>query len=199
MNEFKDMLIYLRKREGLSQLELGERLNLTKSTISMYENGKRKPSFEVLEAIADYFNVSMNFLMAKEPSPTPEPSNIAPVSLSRNVRRINVLGSVPAGVPTEAVEDIIDWGELPEEMFSGGREYFGLRVAGDSASHRNQSERKSHLYYPYTTRQLASLGLGLLMACITAARQVTQGQRQLRVILQLLDMVDSVGFSGAVF
>ena len=98
----------------------------------MYENGKRKPSFEVLEAIADYFNVSMNFLMAKEPSPTPEPSNVAPVSLSRNVRRINVLGSVPAGVPTEAVEDIIDWEELPEEMFSGGREYFGLRVAGDS-------------------------------------------------------------------
>lgn len=131
MNEFKDMLVFLRKREGLSQLELGEKLNLTKSAISMYENGKRKPSFEVLEAIADYFNVSMNFLMGKESS-EPEPSNISPITLSRKVRRINVLGSVPAGVPTEAVEDIIDWEELPEEMFTGGREYFGLRVAGDS-------------------------------------------------------------------
>ena len=83
--------------------------------------------------------------------------------------------------------------------FGGRGDTLSLRVAGDSASHRNQSERKSHLYYPYTTRQLASLGLGLLMACITAARQVTQGQRQLRIILQLLDVVDSVGFSGAVF
>lgn len=68
MNEFKDMLVFLRKREGLSQFELGEKLGLTKSTISMYENGKRKPSFEALEAIADFFNVSMNFLMGKNDS-----------------------------------------------------------------------------------------------------------------------------------
>ena len=126
MNEFKDMLVFLRKREGLSQLELGERLGLTKSTISMYENGRRKPSYEALESIADYFNVSMNFLMGKEER------NFESVSLQKTVRRINVLGSVPAGIPTEAVEDIIDWEELPEEMFAGGKEYFGLRVSGDS-------------------------------------------------------------------
>ena len=68
MNEFKDMLVFLRKREGLSQFELGEKLGLTKSTISMYENGRRKPSFEALEAIADFFNVSINFLMGKNDS-----------------------------------------------------------------------------------------------------------------------------------
>lgn len=59
---FSDVLKRLRKREGWSQEELGRRLGLAKSTISMYENGTREPSLEILEAIADLFNVDMNTL-----------------------------------------------------------------------------------------------------------------------------------------
>lgn len=65
MAAFKDMLKYLRHRENLSQLELAEKLGLSKSTISMYEVGKREPDFETLEMIADFFNVDMNFLLGK--------------------------------------------------------------------------------------------------------------------------------------
>lgn len=65
---FKDMLKYLRSRENLSQAELAEKLGVAKSTISMYEVGKREPDFETLEAIADIFNVDMNFLLGKEGS-----------------------------------------------------------------------------------------------------------------------------------
>lgn len=65
---FKDMLKYLRSRENLSQAELAEKLGVAKSTISMYEVGKREPDFETLEAIADLFNVDMNFLLGKEGS-----------------------------------------------------------------------------------------------------------------------------------
>lgn len=59
---FPDALRRLRIREGMSQEELGTRLGLAKSTISMYENGSREPSLEMLEAIADLFNVDMNTL-----------------------------------------------------------------------------------------------------------------------------------------
>lgn len=59
---FPDALRRLRKRDGLSQEELGAKLGLAKSTISMYENGTREPSLEILEAIADIFNVDMNTL-----------------------------------------------------------------------------------------------------------------------------------------
>lgn len=46
--------------------------------------------------------------------------------------RIPVLGSVPAGIPLEAIEDIIDWEEIPQSLASGGKEYFALQVEGDS-------------------------------------------------------------------
>lgn len=65
---FKEMLKYLRTRENLSQSELADKLGVAKSTISMYEVGKRQPDFETLEAIADLFNVDMNFLLGKDGS-----------------------------------------------------------------------------------------------------------------------------------
>lgn len=68
MGNFKDMLKYLRMRDKLSQSELAEKLGVSKSTISMYEVGKREPDFEVLETIADFFNVDMNFLLGKNSS-----------------------------------------------------------------------------------------------------------------------------------
>ena len=57
---FKDMLKSLREERGLSQDELARLTQLSKSTISMYENGNREPKFETLEVIADFFNVDMN-------------------------------------------------------------------------------------------------------------------------------------------
>ncbi len=59
---FPDVLKKLRLQNGLSQEELGNKLGLGKSTISMYESGQREPSLEMLEAIADIFNVDMNTL-----------------------------------------------------------------------------------------------------------------------------------------
>lgn len=68
MTSFSEMLKYLRTRESLSQSELADKLGVAKSTISMYEVGKREPDFETLEAIADLFNVDMNFLLGKDGS-----------------------------------------------------------------------------------------------------------------------------------
>jgi transcriptional regulator with XRE-family HTH domain len=71
MSRFSDMLLYLRRREGLSQAELGEKLGIAKSTVSMYERDERKPSFEMLEAIADFFNINMDTLAGNAAKPAP--------------------------------------------------------------------------------------------------------------------------------
>lgn len=53
-------------------------------------------------------------------------------STSSSSYRISVLGTIPAGIPVDAVEDILDWEEIPASWTTGDREYFGLRVKGDS-------------------------------------------------------------------
>lgn len=64
MANFPTILAYLRKSKGLTQQELSKILGLSSSAVSMYENGNREPSFETLEAMADFFNVDMNYLMS---------------------------------------------------------------------------------------------------------------------------------------
>lgn len=62
MAQFKDMLVYYRKRDGLSQRELASKIGVSASTIGMYESGKRFPEREIEETLADVFNVSLNAL-----------------------------------------------------------------------------------------------------------------------------------------
>lgn len=64
--DFANRLKELRKNKDLSQSQLASKLGISKSTISMLEVGSRKPSWELLEQIADFFNVDMNFLLGKE-------------------------------------------------------------------------------------------------------------------------------------
>lgn len=63
---FSERLRELRQNKGLSQSQLADVLNISKSAISMYELGKREPDLETLEGIADFFNVDINYLLGKE-------------------------------------------------------------------------------------------------------------------------------------
>ncbi len=65
MATFKDILKQLRLQHELTQGQLADRLQMATSSISMYEKGNRKPSFEVLEQFADFFNVDMDYLLGK--------------------------------------------------------------------------------------------------------------------------------------
>ncbi len=64
--EFKDMLKYFRKREGLTQGELAAKLKVSPSRISMFEAGEREPDFETEEKIADFFNTDLNTLRGRD-------------------------------------------------------------------------------------------------------------------------------------
>lgn len=58
----------LRESRGLNQAELGKRFGLSISTISMYESGKREPSFETVVKFANFFGVSIDYLLGQEKS-----------------------------------------------------------------------------------------------------------------------------------
>lgn len=68
MAQFGNTLLYLRKREKLTQQELADKLTsigeakITRSAVGMWESGKRIPKLEVLKTIADFFNINMDSL-----------------------------------------------------------------------------------------------------------------------------------------
>lgn len=65
MAEIKDRIVSLRNEKNITQSQLAEELDISPSAIGMYEQGRRKPSYELLEEICDYFNVDMDYLMGR--------------------------------------------------------------------------------------------------------------------------------------
>lgn len=115
----------LRKTANISQAKLGKIIGVAQNTVCNWENGNREPDQVSLNKIADYFNVSVDYLLGRQAtmdSPTPS----VPGS-----KWIPVLRAVAAGVPIEAIEDIEDYEEISPEMAASG-DYFALRVEGDS-------------------------------------------------------------------
>ena len=61
MNRIKE----LRKEKGLTLKQMGQLLNMLDSTLSQYENGRRKPKEEMWQKLADFFDVSVPYLQGK--------------------------------------------------------------------------------------------------------------------------------------
>lgn len=80
---FSDILKMLREEVGLTQKELGEKLNLSTSTIGMYESGQRFPDAPKLNLIADYFKVSTDFLLERDKHRNPSSIAKDPSILSK--------------------------------------------------------------------------------------------------------------------
>ena len=62
---FHLMLRSLRQHRGLTQEELSNATGINRSTLGMYESGRREPNFEILEQLADFFNVNMDTLLGR--------------------------------------------------------------------------------------------------------------------------------------
>ena len=59
----------IRKAKGISQLKLAIDLNTNQNTISRYETGEREPGITELIRIADYFNISVDYLLGRTENP----------------------------------------------------------------------------------------------------------------------------------
>ncbi len=108
-----------RKAKKLTQIEVANAIGLSQSSYSYWENNDAKIESSALSKLADMFGVTVDYLIGASDNP-------------QNSISVPVLGAVPAGIPLEAIEDVLDWEEIPASMCAGGREYFALRVTGDS-------------------------------------------------------------------
>lgn len=125
---FGEILKKLRKRKGLTQIEFAKQFNISNGTIAMWEIDKRQPDSETLAKLADYFEVSVDHLLGREEkSPSEEQKSSG--------KWIPVYGRIAAGIPIEAIEDIIDQEEIPDDMARHG-EFIALQVKGNSMEPR---------------------------------------------------------------
>lgn len=61
--EFKDRLVQLRKSTNLLQTDMAKKIGVARATYGAYEQGTRQPDFETLQRIAQFFEVSTDFLL----------------------------------------------------------------------------------------------------------------------------------------
>lgn len=128
-------LKHLRENNNMTQDDLAEKLcqrlgeTITRQTVSLYENGKRGMNQDILFALSDIFNISINTFF-----PPLNFDNGELIDLPSDNVKIPVLGRIPAGMPFEAIEDeyTTDYEEIPRSWLRGGNEFFALKLDGDS-------------------------------------------------------------------
>lgn len=118
---FAERLKSLRKNKNLTQIEFAKVFSISAGAIAMWETGKREPDNSTMSKIADYFGVTVDYLLGREPIENE-------VDLDDNYP-VPILGRVVAGVPIESAENVDGYIYInykPKEYF------FALRVHGDS-------------------------------------------------------------------
>ena len=70
-----EIIAKLRNKNKISQSALANDLHIGQSSLAMYEKNKRKPNLEMLSAIADYFNVTTDYLLGR-PEKKKEKQNV---------------------------------------------------------------------------------------------------------------------------
>lgn len=121
MNRIKE----LRKKAHMSQGELAQRLHVHQTAISQWETERTETDIGNLQAMAELFNVSLDYLTGKENAERRVAKNIVNIS-DALPHRVPLLGSVAAGIPILAEENYDVYVDAPEKAD------FALTIEGDS-------------------------------------------------------------------
>lgn len=137
MANFASTIKHLRTERGITQEQLAAMLKVSRSTIGMYETGSREPDFETCEAIADIFNVDMDYLMGRsnvERKNPITPTTIIPPGFSPMppMDQVPLVGRVACGTPITAEQNIERMVSVPSDW----RATFTLKCNGKSMEPR---------------------------------------------------------------
>lgn len=113
-----------RIRLGMTQAELAKKMFVSHQAVGKWERDEAMPNPETAMQLAGILGITIADLLGEAPRPS-----------SANGVMIPVLGDVAAGLPIEAVENVLDYEEIDASLAAQG-EYFGLRVRGASMEPR---------------------------------------------------------------
>ena len=127
-NYFSKNLKFLRENQNISKNKLGEMVGVNQTTIGRWESNEITPSIDNVEEVAKVLNVELPDLLIKDLSF----DNAIPVEISSDIVKIPVLGTIKAGVPIEAQENILEYVDIPKDWLKGNKKFYGLKISGDS-------------------------------------------------------------------
>ncbi|MGI5892347.1 MAG: LexA family protein [Bacillota bacterium] len=135
-----DIIKQYRKDNNLSMDDFSKKSGLSKAYISMLEknintvnNKPIIPSLETIKAVSMAVGMDFNDVIAMLDGN--QKVSLSKIQNKLRGVKIPVLGRVAAGIPIEAIEDIIDYEEITEDMARTG-DFFGLQIQGDSMEPR---------------------------------------------------------------
>lgn len=99
-------------------------LDIPYSTYTDWCNANIYPRIDKIEILANYFDIKKSDLVENKEKIDKKTNNNSAVVL--------IYGTIPAGIPMEMIEDIIDTEEISTDMLKGGKQYFGLKIKGNS-------------------------------------------------------------------
>lgn len=122
---------------NMKQVDIIERTGINKGALSSYISGKYAPKQNNIYKIAQALDVNEAWLMGHDvpmerKKSEINTSNVEKIPMDSDTLTIKVYGSVPAGKPIEAVEDVIGYEEIPAAWARFGKEFIALVVKGDS-------------------------------------------------------------------
>lgn len=141
--EFKNILKALRDNKEISQRDLANYLKISPSNISMYEKGQRNPDIDTLEAIADYFNVSLDYLRNRDNSiienveEIPHTIDLKDLDVKPILHITNFVACCGNGIDFEQLEDTEETIYLPTELVGENtKNSWVMHTIGDSMNKR---------------------------------------------------------------
>lgn len=135
---FANRLKYIMRIKDIKATELSVKTKIAKSQISHWLSGTYKAKQDSLTVLAEFFDVNEAWLMGFDVpmqrviDNEPVDDNIYYDEIKSPVVRIPILGKVPAGIPIEAIQDILGYEDIPAQLVKNGERYFALKVSGDS-------------------------------------------------------------------
>lgn len=134
MTSFGDRFKSLRTEKNMTQQQLADLFFTKKSSISRYENNIQLPEIDTLQKFADFFDVSVDYLLCRS---NDKNSNMpSDAYVPKKILELPILGVVRAGVPLYAQQNLLGYSSIDAALVPSG-ECFYLRVKGDSMNLSN--------------------------------------------------------------
>ncbi|MEG1989867.1 MAG: S24 family peptidase [Clostridia bacterium] len=128
IDNFSNRLKKAMSLRNIKPIDLSEKTKISKSKISSYMSGRFQAKQDGVYTLSVALNVDPVWLMGYDVPIKKEEV----LKNEKKYIRIPVFGSIPAGTPIELIEDIITYEDLSEDYLKGGKEYFGLKIKGNS-------------------------------------------------------------------